>query len=171
MIHLPALVMTKQAGKILNALSHVGLAVRGFYGEGTETVGNLFQVSNQITLGQTEEEIINNLSSVATQLIDQERAARQVLLKEYSRQLEDKVLRAYGILSYARIISSDEALSLLSDLRLGTDLGIIKEVDPRILNELMVWIQPAMLQGKYGQQMSPYERDLKRAETIQEKLK
>lgn len=171
MVHLPALVMSKQAGKILNALSHVGLAVRGFYGEGTETAGNLFQISNQITLGLTEEEIINNLSSVAAQLIDQEKAARQALLKDYGRQLEDKVFRAYGILSHARIISSDEALSILSHLRLGIDLGLIKEVDSRILNELMVLIQPAMLQGKYGRQMSPYERDLKRAEAIQDKLK
>ena len=171
MVHLPALVMSKQAGKILNALSHVGLAVRGFYGEGTETAGNLFQISNQITLGLTEEEIINNLSSVAAQLIDQEKAARQALLKDYGRQLEDKVFRAYWILSLARIFSSDEALSILSHLRLGIDLGLIKEVDSRILNELMVLIQPAMLQGKYGRQMSPYERDLKRAEAIQDKLK
>ncbi|MHB1128241.1 MAG: protein arginine kinase [Bacillota bacterium] len=171
MLHLPALVMTKQAGKVLAALPHVGLAVRGLYGEGTEAVGNLFQISNQITLGQTEEEIINNLSAVTKQIIDQERAARDLLQAQTGMQLADRVNRAYGTLAYARIISSQEALVALSQVRLGIDMKIIKGVDPRMLNQLMVTIQPAGLQNMVGREMEPFERDVQRANMIRQYLK
>lgn len=171
MLHLPGLVLTKQAGKILAALSKVGLTVRGLYGEGSEAVGNLFQVSNQITLGQPEEEIISNLSSVSKQLIEQELAAREALLNEWGLQLEDRVGRAFGTLTNARILSSEEAIGLLSELRLGLDLRLIKGIDPRIINQLMVIIQPASLQKIYGTAMPPQERDVKRAELISTKLR
>ncbi|KKM12745.1 ATP:guanido phosphotransferase [Clostridiales bacterium PH28_bin88] len=170
MMHLPALVMTKQAGRVLSALSQVGLAVRGLYGEGTEAIGNLFQVSNQITLGQNEEEIINNLSSVVKQIIDQERSSREVLMRESRVHLEDRVGRAYGTLTNARIISSQEALSLMSEIRMGIDLKLVKGVDARVLNELLVTIQPAFLQHSAGQEMESFERDVFRAKVIRQRL-
>ncbi|MEW6662207.1 MAG: protein arginine kinase [Bacillota bacterium] len=170
MVHLPALVMTKQAGRVLSALSQVGLAVRGLYGEGTEAIGNIFQISNQITLGQTEEEIIHNLSAVAKQIIDQERGAREILLRDSRLQLEDRVYRAYGILSNARIISSQEALALMSETRLGIDLKLIKGLDARIFNELLLTIQPAYLQKAAGAQLEAGNRDVKRAALIRHSL-
>lgn len=170
MIHLPALVLTDQAKKILGSLSQLGLTVRGFYGEGTEAQGNLYQISNQVTLGLAEEEIVSNLSVVVQQLIDQERAARQRLKEEFYHQVDDKVNRAYGLLSHARSMSSEEALKLLSDLRLGIDLEMVTGVDPRILNELISFIQPALLQGWQDKEMNAWERDLKRADMIRQKL-
>lgn len=171
MMHLPALVLTKQAFNILEALSKVGLTVRGLYGEGSQAVGNLFQVSNQITLGQPEAEIIDNLEAVGRQIIEQERTARDLLLQNWRAQLEDRVGRAYGILTNAKIISSEEAIALLSDLRLGIDLKLIDRISGKILNLLLVSIQPAVLQKIYQAAMSPQERDIKRAELIRQRLK
>jgi protein arginine kinase len=171
MLHLPGLVISKQARRVLTALSHVSLAVRGMYGEGTEAAGNLFQISNQVTLGRSEEEIIANLVAVTRQLIDEEKAAREMLLREAGAQLEDRVGRSFGILSHARVISSQEALRLLSDVRLGLDLRLLKGVDPRVINELMVGIQPAYLQGLAGREMGPQERDRERAALIRRRLK
>lgn len=170
MMHLPGLVHTQQAVRILAALSQVGLAVRGIYGEGTEALGNLFQISNQVTLGRTEEEIIDNLELATRQLIDQEHAARKVLLEQAQVQLENRVWRAYGLLTTARVVSSEEALNLLSDLRLGIDLEIIKELTPRVMNELMIAIQPAYLQEQAGRAMAAWERDVWRANMIRAKL-
>lgn len=171
MVHLPALGIAKQEKVIFNSLTKLGLTVRGFYGEGTEAECNLYQVSNQITLGLTENEIINNLSVVTQQLIDREKAARELLSEELAYRMEDKVLRAFGILSNARILSSGEALSLLSDLRLGIDLGMLNNVDYRVFNELIALIQPGILQGRSSGKMTAQERDLKRAEIVQNKLK
>ncbi|MCG0278249.1 MAG: protein arginine kinase [Thermanaeromonas sp.] len=170
MVHLPALVISKQAGQVLSALTKVGLAVRGLYGEGTEAAGNLFQISNQITLGRTEEELINNLSAVAVQLADQERGAREHLYKKSRWQLEDRVGRAYGILSNARILNSQEALRLLSDVRLGVEMKIIRGIDQRVINQLMFMIQPAYLQYLAGREMPPHERDVQRARLVRERL-
>jgi protein arginine kinase len=167
MVHLPGLVLTKQANKILSALSHVGVVVRGLYGEGTETLGNLFQISNQITIGRSEEEIINNLYTVVLKLINQEIGARELLLQEAKPVLLDRVHRAYGILTNARIITSEEALSLLSDLKLGIELNLLENLDPKLFNKLMVAIQPAYLQYSNNKEMSPMERDTYRAEQIQ----
>ncbi|NPV26960.1 MAG: protein arginine kinase [Firmicutes bacterium] len=170
MMHLPGLVITNQANRVLSALSQLGLAVRGLYGEGTEAAGNLFQISNQITLGLTEEEIINNLTAVTHKILEQERMARELLRTQTKEQLEDRVGRAFGILTNARIITSQEAISYLSDVRLGADLGIIRGVDTRILNELIVLTRPNFLQKLAGHEMSPFARDLKRASIIREKL-
>ncbi|GAW91146.1 protein arginine kinase [Calderihabitans maritimus] len=170
MMHLPALVLTDQARRVLSALPRVGLVVRGLYGEGTEAVGNLFQISNQLTLGQTEEEIITNLSSVTKHIIDQEKKAREKIMKEDRGKLEDQVYRAYGILTSARVISSQEALTLLSKVRLGIDLKIIKNIDPRKFVELLVKIQPAYLQVLTGREMDYAERDWKRAAVLRETL-
>lgn len=171
MMHLPALVMTDQIRRILDAVSHVGLAVRGIYGEGTEAVGNLFQVSNQITLGQSEEEIIHNLQGVARQLIEHEGRARQMLMSQRRDELEDRVWRSYGVLRHARRIDSKETMQRLSDVRLGIDLGVITGVSKGILKELMVLTRPAMLQMYFGRELSPEERDVRRAALIRERLR
>lgn len=171
MLHLPALAIAKQEKVIFNSLAKLGLTVRGFYGEGTEAQCNLYQVSNQITLGLTEDEILNNLSVVTQQLIDREKAARGLLNEELAYRMEDRVFRAFGILANAKILSSEEALKLLSDLRLGIDLGMIKEVDYRVFNELIALIQPGVLQGREAKELTSQERDLKRAEIIQKKLR
>ncbi|PKM79647.1 MAG: protein arginine kinase [Firmicutes bacterium HGW-Firmicutes-14] len=170
MLHLPCLVMTKQVGKIINAMSQVGLAVRGYYGEGTEAYGNLFQVSNQVTMGQTEEEIVKNLLAVTKQIIAQERTARENILKNNRHTLEDRVYRAFGTMSYARMISSGEALNNISNLRLGIELGILNNLTYNQINELIVLTRPAFLMKKAGRSLDPEERDSLRAEVIREKL-
>lgn len=170
MMHLPGLVLANQAQKVLSTLSQIGLAVRGLYGEGTEASGNLFQVSNQITLGPREEELINNLTAVARHIVEQEKAARRSLMQQAPLQLEDRVWRAWGILTAARVITSKEAMTLLSDVRLGVDLGIIKKVNLRTLNELIILTRPSYLQKLAGKEMNPMERDVKRAAIIREKL-
>ena len=170
MLHLPALVLTQQISRILSAVHQVGLTVRGLYGEGSEATGNLFQVSNQITLGQSENEIIDNLYSVVKQIIEHERSARERLMSESKTRLLDRVNRSYGILSYANIIDSKEAARRLSDLRLGIDLELIKEVSPTIFNELIVMTQPGFLQQFAGSKLSPTERDIRRAQLIRQQL-
>ncbi|MDO9535019.1 MAG: protein arginine kinase [Bacillota bacterium] len=170
MLHLPAIVLTQQINRILSAVSQVGLAVRGLYGEGTEIVGNLLQISNQITLGQSEEEIWQNLYSVTSQLINQEKNAREHLLNEGREKIADRAGRAYGILKYARMIDSQEVMQLLSDIRLGVDLGLLKDVPVKVLNELLVLTRPGCLQYLNGKTLSPYERDLERAVQIQKWL-
>lgn len=170
MMHLPALVITQQMNRILSAINQVGLAVRGLYGEGSEATGNVFQISNQITLGQSEQEIIDNLYSVARQIIEHERAARQKLVNESRLRIEDRVKRSYGILSYASIMDSKEAAQRLSDVRLGIDLGILENVSSHVLNELSVLTQPGYLQYSAGVKLSSDDRDVRRAELIREKL-
>ncbi len=162
MLHLPALIMTGQANRLLGALSQVGLAVRGLYGEGTEIIGNLVQISNQITLGQSEEEIIRNLGGVTRQVIEQEQAARQALLNENRSQIADRTWRSLGQLKFAQLMSSQESMQLLSDIRLGYDLGLLKGVDRRLLNKMLVVISPACLQILAGKELGPAERDLER---------
>lgn len=170
MVHLPALVMTKQINRILVAMNQVGLTVRGIYGEGSEALGNLFQISNQITLGQSEEEIIDHLNNVVRQVIDHERSAREMLVGSMRLQLEDKIHRSFGILSHARTIESKEATARLSDVLLGVDLGMIKNISPAELNELWVMLQPAFLQTYFSENLSPEMRDERRATLIREHL-
>lgn len=170
MLHLPALVITGQINRIISAITQVGLTVRGIYGEGSEALGNIFQISNQITLGQSETEIIDNLYGVVNQIIEHERNARKALIKEKRVEIEDKVNRALGILSYAKIIDSNEATQRLSDLRLGIDLGMIKGIPFAVLNELIVITQPGFLQQYAGEILTPDERDIKRATIIRERL-
>lgn len=170
MLHLPGLVLTRQGYQVFATMNQIGLTVRGMYGEGSEALGNLFQISNQVTLGLTEEEIINHLNSVTLQVVDQERNARKILFQEAKEQLEDRVWRAYGILSHARIISSQEAMGLLSELRLGTDMNIIQNIDPKVFNVLMVTTQTAFLQQKSETELLPHLRDIMRASCIRDKL-
>ncbi|MCM3786534.1 protein arginine kinase [Neobacillus mesonae] len=171
MMHLPALVMTKQISRVLTAVSQVGLTVRGFYGEGSEATGNLFQISNQITLGQSEAEIIENLYSVVLQIIGHERNARERLMRDSKQRIMDRVMRSYGILSYAVIMDSKEAFQRLSDVRLGIDLGLIEKPTIIQMNELNVMTQPGFLQKKFGEVMDPNERDIYRAQMIRDVLK
>lgn len=171
MVHLPALVITKQAGRFFSTLHHLGLTVRGLYGEGTEATGHFFQISNQITLGQKESEIIQNLTSVTLQIAEKEQEIRRALLKESALQLTDKVGRALGILKFASVLSSQEALSLLSDVRLGQDLGILTTgLTNKELTELMIEAQPGFLQKYSGRTMNAQERDEARARLFKEKL-
>ncbi|MDF2962746.1 MAG: ATP:guanido phosphotransferase [Paenibacillus sp.] len=170
MIHLPALVLTQQINRILSAITQVGLAVRGLYGEGSEALGNLFQISNQITLGQSEQEIIDNLYGVVRQIIEHERAAREKLQLETRPKLVDRVSRSFGIMSYAAIMDSKEAAQRLSDVRLGVDLGIIKNVPIEAMNELLVMTQPGFLQQYAGEKLTAEERDIRRAQLIREKF-
>ncbi|WP_039764728.1 MULTISPECIES: protein arginine kinase [unclassified Caldicellulosiruptor] len=170
MLHLPALTLLGYMKEIIETITKLGIAVRGFYGEGSEVVGNLYQISNQITLGQPEEDIIANVISITNQIIEQERQARLKLLNENRAFIEDKVYRSFGILKYARNISSNEALKLISDVRMGISMGIIKEVTIDKIDVLLNLIQPAMIQDYFGREMTPEERDIKRAELIRKIL-
>ncbi|WP_350343778.1 protein arginine kinase [Proteinivorax tanatarense] len=171
MVHLPGLVITKQINKVLTAVSQLGLAVRGIYGEGSDAAGNILQISNQVTLGQKEEEIIDNIKRVTKQIIDHEHNARQWLLNEKKIEVKDKVHRAYGVLSNAYTISSKEALELLSQVKLGIDLQLLDKERAQIFKELIVLIRPGYLQKLYGQKLDEKQRDIKRAEVIRERLK
>lgn len=170
MMHLPGLVLTQQAGRLFHNLSQLGLVVRGLYGEGTEAAGHIFQISNQNTLGKAEEEIVTNLGAVAQKVIEAEEQARQYLFREMRLQIEDRVARAYGILANARILSSEEAMRLLSDVRLGAALGVLPQLRPDLMNELMIAMQPAFLQRMEGRELDPVERDRRRAALIRARL-
>jgi protein arginine kinase len=170
MVHLPCLMMTKQIGKVLQALNKLSLAARGLFGEGTEAAGNFFQFSNQITLGQSDEEIIDNLGRVIRQIIGYEQEARRSLLKQNKAKLYDQVWRSYGTLKNSFIITSQETISLMSMVRLGVDMGIIKGLSRQVVNELFIKTHPAHLQKVEGKDLSPQERDIKRAELIRTHL-
>lgn len=170
MMHLPALVMTKQINKVLAAISKLSFASRGFYGEGTQASGNFYQISNQVSLGHSELDIIQNINGLIRQVIEQEEQARQALLIQNRPMLEDKICRCWGLLKTARIISSQEAIELFSMVRLGVDMGIIKDVNHKALNELFIVIQPAHLQKIEGKKLNAFERDTKRASVIRQKL-
>src|SRR3990167_8047972 len=163
MLHLPALVMTKQINKVLSAISKLSFASRGFYGEGTQASGNFYQISNQLSLGHSEEDIIQNINGLIRQVIEQEEQARQALLVQNRPMLEDKIFRSLGVLKNAHIISSQETIELLSMVRLGVDLSIIKDVDRMAVNKLFIMIQPAHLQKIEGKKLVMSDRDIKRA--------
>ena len=170
MLHLPALVMTKHINRVLNAVNKLGVAIRGLYGEGTEAQGNFFQLSNQVTLGRTEEDLIDNLERIINQIITREKNARKILLLHRREELNDKIYRAYGILKSAYIITSAETVALLSVIRLGVDLEIIKDIDRKLVNELFILTQPAHLQKIEGKALNATERDVKRAALMRKKI-
>ncbi len=170
MVHLPSLVMTKQIGKVLQAITKLSLTARGLYGEGTDASGNFFQISNQVSLGHKEEDIIDNIERIIKQIVDHEQGARETLLSQNREALEDRIWRAYGTLKSAHIITSTETIDLLSLARLGVDLGVIKQVDRTLINELFVLTQPAHLQKIEKKKLGPNQRDVKRAEIIRDKL-
>lgn len=170
LVHLPALVLTKQIRKVIQGVAQVGLAVRGFYGEGTEVVGNFFQISNQITLGQGEQETLAGLERVLQQVLGYEEKARDLLVKDAAAQVEDKVWRAYGTLANCRVVSSQEIVNLTSAVRLGVALGYKGLPDIGVLNEILVLTQPAHVQVAAGRVMDSTERNHERAREVKKRL-
>ncbi|MFA5431089.1 MAG: protein arginine kinase [Candidatus Omnitrophota bacterium] len=170
MLHLPALVMLNQINRVLAAIAKLSFTTRGFYGEGTQAAGNFFQISNQVSMGQSEEDLVGNIDGLIRQIIEQEAQAREALLAREKAMLEDRVHRSFGILRNAHIISSKETIELLSMLRLGCELGMIGDLNRSVLNELFILIQPAHLQKLENKKLSPEDRDVKRAEIIRGKL-
>jgi len=168
MIHVPALEKTGQLRIILDAIGKFGITFRGIYGESSESVGSVFQVSNQVTLGFSEKEIIDNLNSVTMQVVDQELAVREKLLTKKRLEFEDSIYRSYGILKHARILSSKEAFDLLSDIKLGMELGILNTTTQDSVNllDLMTAIQPANLQLLSNKALDEVSRDIARAEYV-----
>ena len=170
MLHLPSLVMTKQISKVIQAITKLGMTARGLYGEGTEAEGNFFQISNQITLGSSEEDIIDNLERIIRQVIGHEENARKTLMKQNREVLQDKIWRANGTLRSAYIINTKEMMGLLSMVRLGVDMGLITDIDRRAVNELFILTQPAHLQKIEGKILGSAQRDAKRANLIRRRL-
>lgn len=170
MVHLPALTLTGNISKVLDVVNNFGMNIRGIYGEGTLSQGNMYQIFNNQSLGITEKEIIKNVKLITEKVIEQERLARKYLSKN-SLELEDKVYRSFGTISYAKKISAEECRKLLSDVKLGTDLGIIKELTDFKVNKMMLYTKPGNLQKYFGKQLSGFERDIKRAEVIKNILK
>ena len=170
LIHLPSLVLTKQIGRVLQGITQVGLAVRGFYGEGSQIMGNFFQISNQTTLGQSERETVESLERVTRQIIDYEQRARDELLKDARVQIEDKIWRAYGALRHSRVISSQEVINLSSAVRFGVALSMSGLASVQTLNELLIRTQPAHIQLALGREMEQRERNVVRAEYVRNLL-
>ena len=170
MLHLPGLVATRHLDRVFNAVSRIDLVVRGLYGEGTQAFGNFYQISNQKTLGKSEQEIIESLAGVIPEVISYERRVRQALLKESRTELEDQVWRAYSILRAARTISSEETMHLLSQLRLGVDLGLIPDVSVHTINQHFMLTQPCHVQKTAGRVLAPEERNVVRADFLRKHL-
>ncbi len=170
LIHLPGLVLTKEIAKVLQGLSQVGLTFRGLYGEGSEVVGNFFQLSNQTTLGKSEEELLDHLGKIVRQVIEYEERARRVLLRDAPSVIEDKVWRAYGLLRYARSLSFEETMNLLSGVRLGVGLNLIKDLGVYTLNKLMVFTQPAHLAHVAGRALADSDLAIARATYVRRLL-
>lgn len=171
MVHLPCLVKTGSINGILQAVTQLGLAVRGLYGEGSGSLGNIFQISNQITLGEREEEILSKIKGIVTQIIGREKQSRKLLLNTKRIEIEDQVYRSLGILQNSRILSSKEAMNLLSDVRMGASMGILEDVSINSLNNLIIDIQPANINKETNEELSVRERDIKRADILREKLR
>ncbi len=169
-MHLPGLVLTKEIGKVLQGLGQVGLTFRGLYGEGSEVVGNFFQVSNQTTLGKTEEDLVDHLDKVVRQVIQYEMQARQVLLRDARGVTEDKIWRAYGLLRYARSLSFEELMNLLSGVRLGLSLKLLPGLRVYTLNKMMIFTQPAHLEQSAGRELPEAEGDTHRAAYVRRVL-
>jgi len=170
MLHLPALTMTGYIRSVLESCGKLGLAVRGLYGENTEAYGNMYQLSNQVTLGKSENDIVLSIKTIGYQIMEQERRLRTELLAKNSHKLEDRIMRSYGILRFARNLSSDEALQRLSDIKLGINLGLIQDLTEIDANEMILDIQPGNLQQYAGRILKPEERDVVRAEYVRSRI-
>jgi protein arginine kinase len=170
MLHLPALVITRQIDKVFRSLQKISLAVRGLYGEGSQAMGDFYQISNQITLGKSEAELVKQVGDVVPVLIDYERRARDFLIRESQENLHDRVSRAYGILRNAQTISSEETMHLLSSVRMGVNLGLISDLPIPTLNELFIHTQPAHLQKLRGGELDTADRNIERARYLRAHL-
>ncbi len=171
MLHLPGLVLAEQINQIIQAVNKLGLAVRGLYGEGTEALGNVFQVSNQMTLGESEMEIVEKLNKVLAQIIEHEENARALLLEKKPKAVYNHIGRAYGTLANAHSISSKETMNLLSMMKLGVDLNLFPDLERWLVDELFITTQPAHLQKMHSEKLSAEERDLLRADMLRERLR
>lgn len=169
MMHLPALTLTNNISRIISSAGNLGIAVRGLYGEGSKAYGNLYQISNQITLGLSEEEIIEKVKNIVNQIKEHEKEARQRLLENNKDYLEDKFYRSLGTLKYARSMSSSEAKTLISDVIIGKNMGIIDDISENLF-KLMIMTEPAVIENKIGKSLTPEERDRERAKQIRELL-
>jgi protein arginine kinase len=171
MLHLPGLVLAEQINPIIQSVNKLGLAVRGLYGEGTEALGNVFQVSNQMTLGEAESAIVERLEKVLAQIIEHEENARATLIEKKAKMVYNHIGRAYGILANAHSISSKETMNLLSLMKMGVDIGLFPGIDRSLVDELFILTQPAHLQKQHSEKLSAEERDLLRADMVRERLK
>lgn len=169
-VHLPALTLTGNLSKVLRIVNNFGMSIKGVNGEGTQNPGDLYQIANNQTIGITEKEIMASVRDITEKIIEQERTARKYLGKN-ELELEDRVYRAYGMLTYASRITSDECKKLLSDVKLGVDLGIIKEIDDSKIKQLELYTKSGNLQKRCGKALNGYDRDIKRAETIKQIVK
>lgn len=171
MLHMPALVLTHHLERVFRSLHHINLAVRGLYGEGSQAMGDFYQISNQITLGKSEEELIAQVSEVAQVLIAYERKARDHMVENKLKELHDRVSRAFGVLCTAQTISSEETMSLLSSVRMGVNLGLIHDVEIPTVNKLFIHTQPAHLQKLRGAPLNTADRNIERAVYLQRHLR
>ena len=170
LVHLPGLVLTKEIERVLQGLAQVGLTFRGLYGEGSEVVGNFFQISNQTTLGKSEEDLVDHLERIVGTVIQTELQARQVLIRDAASVTEDKIWRAYGLLRYARSLTYEELMNLLSGVRLGVSLKLLPGLRVYTLNKIMILSQAAHLDEAAGRELSPPERHAHRAEYVRRML-
>jgi protein arginine kinase len=170
LIHLPGLVLTKEIGKVLQGIGQVGLTFRGLYGEGSEVVGNFFQISNQTTLGKSEEDLIEHLQKIVGKVIQYEQGAREILVRDAPAVIEDKIWRAYGLLRYARSVTFDEVMNLLSGVRLGVSMNLLSGLRVYTLNKIMIYAQDAHLEQAAGRPLREAESDLHRATYVRRVL-
>jgi protein arginine kinase len=168
--HLPALVLTREIAKVLQGLAQIGLTFRGLYGEGSDVIGNYFQISNQTTLGKSEDELVDHLGQITRQVIEYEENARQVLVRDALDEIEDKVWRAYGLMTCARSLSFDEMMNLLSAVRLGVSMKLLPRIGVSTLNQLLLWTQIAHLEKRAGRKLDKREREIERASLVREML-
>jgi protein arginine kinase len=171
MLHLPAISFNNQINGLLNTLSQVGMTIRGLHGEGSRALGNIYQISNQVTLGRSEEEIMTNLKVLVNQVINEEKSCRANIIKNSRYELENEMYRCLGILRYAVLLGLNEALNFLSYVRLGVEMGMIKDISKSTLNSLLVEIQPANIQQNSNTVLTNREINFKRAKIVREKLK
>lgn len=170
MMHLPALVITRQIDKLFRSLQKISLAVRGLYGEGSQAMGDFYQISNQITLGRSEPDLVKQVGDVVPEIINYERKAREYLINEDHQTLHDRVSRAYGILRTAQTISSEETMHLLSSVRMGVNLGLISDLAIPVVNQLFIYTQPAHLQVISGMELDTADRNIERARYLRRHL-
>lgn len=170
MVHLPALSLIKNIDNIIETVNQVGMTIRGFYGEGSNSMGNFYQISNQITLGLSEDEIINNIVGVTKKIIDNENSARGLIMKKQALEVEDDIYRSLGMLKYTRLITTSECLNLLSKVRMGIELSIINDIDIKSIDNLFFRVQPATIQLGNGGELDNRGRDVERARIVRETL-
>lgn len=169
-VHLPALTLTGNLSKVLRIVNNLGMSIKGVYGEGSQNYGDLYQISNNQTIGITEKEIIANVKNITEKIIEQERTARKYLCKN-EIELRDMVYRAFGVLTYASKLGTEECRKLLSEVKMGVDLGILNEIDDGKVRKLELYTNPGNLQKYVGKALDGYERELKRAEIIKQIIK